>query len=120
MARKTPIRGTVEGLTVEVELHHESTGLVTTEELPIDASVGGWYSYWPGTYHDPPESDSEVTLDMSHQELVAAAEEAAREADLGLCTVLTSPKDIASQLHELAEEAVLDNIDRYLDEGDCE
>jgi hypothetical protein len=108
------VRGTVRGLRVEVELHHEASGLTTAEEFSIDAVVGGWYYYWPGTHFDPPESDSEINLDMSHRELEAAVGRAAMREGFGLCTVVTHPKGIASQLHELAEEAVLDNIDDYL------
>lgn len=119
--RKTPIRGSLNDVPIEVEIHHEATGLITTEELSIsDVIVGGWYSYSPATYHDPPESDSEVEVDMSPDEVSVAAEKSIKEAELGFCTLLTSPSEILSQLRELAEEQVLDNIDRYLDDGDCD
>lgn len=119
--RRAFIRGTVDDLPIEVEVHHESTGLVTTEEVHVsDVPVSGYHEHHPGTYLDPPESDSQVDLDLTHKSVMPLVEAAVASLDLGLCTILSSPRDLLSQLHELAEEHVLDNLDRYLDEGDCD
>lgn len=118
MARKTPIRGTVEGLLIEVELHHEASGLVTVEELPIDAPVRGGYTYCPGSYFEPPESDCEVRVELSGEELARSVAAACERSSLGLCTILSPVSDLLAQLSELAEEAVCDDVDRYLDDGD--
>jgi hypothetical protein len=118
MARKTLIRGTVEGLLIQVELHHEASGLVTVEELSIDAPVRGRYTYCPGSYFEPPESDCEVRIDLSDEELDRSVAAACEESSLGLCTVLSPKSDLLSQLLEIAQEAVSDDVDRYLDYGD--
>ena len=116
MPTKTAIRGSVPALLVSLELHQESTGLAFEAELTVcHVSVSGWWSYTPSSYFEPSEEDSEVSVALDDAELLAALGEAAARAGLGSCTFLTPLAVVRDQLRELAEEAVLDDLESYLD-----
>ena len=116
MPTKNAIRGSVPCLLVSLELHQESTGLTIELDLPVcDVPVQGWWSYTPSSYFEPSEEDSEVSLRGTDEELERSIRDSAAASGLGLCTLLTPLREVRAQLQELAEEAVLDDVESYLD-----